>query len=166
MSTFIVLRHALAGDRAEWGSGDRSRPLSREGFQQSLALLEQLDGLPIDQVMTSPFVRCQHTVAPLAAVRRLAVIEAQWLAEGATSTAVRAGLASVDGDTLLCTHGDLVGVILDEIGIDSHLTTGGLELDKAAALVLRLEGRTVVDVVHVPAPVAGRDVETVQSVAI
>ena len=165
MLTLVVLRHALAGDRADWGSGDRARPLSREGFQQSMALVEHLDGIPIDQVMTSPFVRCQHTVAPLAAARRVAVIEQLWLAEGSTPADIRRGLATLDCDTLLCTHGDCVVGILDEVGADvePHARFG---IDKAAALVIRLEGRAVVDVVSLPAPIVGGGAESVRSMAV
>jgi 8-oxo-(d)GTP phosphatase len=163
--TLVVLRHALAGDRATWGGDDRSRPLNREGIRQSLALVEQLGELPINRLLTSPFVRCQHTVAPLAAVRRLPVIEQPWLAEGAAPSEIRRGLSTVDSDTLLCTHGDCVRLIVDEICADGELPTR-FELEKAAALAFRFDDGVVIDAAHVPAPLAGRGIETVRLMAI
>jgi phosphohistidine phosphatase SixA len=162
--TLVVLRHARAGERATWTGLDRARPLNDEGFQQSLALVERLERIPIDQVLTSPFVRCQHTVAPLAAVRRLAVIEQLWLAEATTRTDIRRGLSTIDCDTLLCTHGDNVGVILDEIGADVEVPAR-FELEKAAAFVFRFEHGDVVDVVHLPAPIVRIGFDSVRSMA-
>ena len=67
----IVLRHAAAGDRAAWSDADRWRPLDEIGLGQSLELAGAFDGFAISRIMTSPYVRCQQTVAALAALRRV-----------------------------------------------------------------------------------------------
>jgi 8-oxo-(d)GTP phosphatase len=145
-STLIVLRHASAGDRAVWSTVDRWRPLDRIGLAQSLELDAALDGLPISRIMTSPFVRCQQTVAALAAVRRLPVLDRSWLAEGVAVDRVEQGLATVGRDTLLCTHGETARVLRDLLEVDAT------DLAKGAAWVIRFAGGSVTTVEHVAAP--------------
>jgi phosphohistidine phosphatase SixA len=147
-STVIVLRHAAAGDRAAWPGVDRARPLDRVGLAQSLELTTALDGLPIGSIWTSPFVRCQQTVAAIAALRRLPVNDRHWLAEGVTAARVEQGLATVDGDVLLCTHGETARLVRGVLAADRPLD----DLAKGAAWVFRLAGGVVASVEHMAAP--------------
>ena len=63
----ILLRHASAGDRAEWQGDDVVRPLDKRGHKQALALREALLARGVRRSVSSPYVRCVQTVEPLAA---------------------------------------------------------------------------------------------------
>lgn len=104
----LLVRHASAGDRAEWQGDDRLRPLDEKGTQQAEALVAALDRFPIDRILSSPAVRCVQTVEPLARARNLKVEEVEQLSEdwqwSAGATLVRE-LASED--VVVCGHGGL-----------------------------------------------------------
>ena len=80
--TIYLVRHAKAGDRSQWQLDDWLRPLSRAGRSQARALLDVLHDARFDRVLSSPYLRCVETVAPIAAARRLAIEPDDALAEG------------------------------------------------------------------------------------
>jgi 8-oxo-dGTP diphosphatase len=114
MTVFLV-RHADAKSRANWPHPDETRPLSRKGVRQAEGIKDLLLDRPIRRIVSSPAVRCVDTLAPLASKLGLTVEQSDTLFEGAsTSTAydlVRTS-ARAKGDTVLCTHGDLVPELL------------------------------------------------------
>lgn len=115
----LFVRHAEAGERDRWEGPDGRRPLSPEGEAQAGGLVRLLDQFRIARVLSSPYLRCTQTVAPVAMSRRLDVEATDDLAEGAG----RAGLVLVrsvleaPGDILLCTHGDVMEDVLDGLGV-------------------------------------------------
>ncbi len=129
----ILLRHAWAGSRDDWESDDRDRPLDERGREQARNLVSTLAPFRIDEILTSPYVRCVQTVEPLAAARDLEpqlrgelTEERQW-AEGA------ALLRELSGrDVVVCGHGGLDGALV-----------GAPRWKKGAAFVLDDELRVV-----------------------
>jgi phosphohistidine phosphatase SixA len=117
--TVILLRHASAGDREAWNGDDRLRPLDERGRKQATAVAEELRARGVKHVVSSPYVRCVQTVAPLG----LEVVPDERLAEGAPVEKTRALLASLD-EAVACTHGDVVENVI------------GRSLKKGAAVVL------------------------------
>jgi broad specificity phosphatase PhoE len=122
-TALLVVRHGRAGSRRRWEGPDVERPLSGRGQKQALALVDQLQPYAPKRILTSPFVRCVQTVEPLAREVGLAVETTDALAEGASPGTVSALVADVRGSTaVLCTHGDVIGVLLDVLvgadGID------------------------------------------------
>lgn len=144
----IVLRHALAGDRADWLEDDPTRPLDRHGLAQSYELIDMLAGHRVDRIWTSTYARCQQTIAPLAATRRLPVVDREWLAEDVSIDTVASGLADVPSGTLLCTHGENTLTLGELLAPRQHLG----ELDKGAAWVFEHDGGQLVDLTELPAP--------------
>jgi 8-oxo-dGTP diphosphatase len=67
----LVIRHASAGSPEEWRGDDRERPLDPRGVKQAKKLVRRLADLPIERILTSPYLRCVQTVEPLAAARGL-----------------------------------------------------------------------------------------------
>ncbi len=116
------MRHAKAGDRDRWDAPDDLRPISPRGEVQAGALVKLLAGFEIDRVLSSPYLRCTQTVAPLAAARGLAVEPCDDLAEGEgrAGVALARRLLAEPGFTVLCSHGDVVEEVLDALGIDRH----------------------------------------------
>ncbi len=117
--SLILLRHASAGKREEWYGGDRLRPLDERGRAQAAALGELLRARGVEHVVSSPYVRCTQTVAPLG----LEIIPDERLAEGAPVEATLTLLRELD-NAVACTHGDVIDAVL------------GHSLKKGAAVVL------------------------------
>ena len=134
--TVVLLRHASAGDRLVWSGDDVLRPLDERGRAQALALRDSLLHRGIMLVLSSPYVRCTETVAPLAAHLGVAVELDERLAEGAGGAGARELLAARDG-CVACTHGDIVEELI------------GGPLEKGAAAVLDGELR-LLEVLNAP----------------
>jgi broad specificity phosphatase PhoE len=115
----ILLRHASAGDRDAWQGDDRLRPLDERGRAQALALRDLLRARGVKRVMSSPYVRCTQTVAPLG----LEIVPDERLAEGARLEETLELLRAAD-DAVACTHGDVIEAVL------------GHSLKKGAGVVL------------------------------
>ena len=124
----LLVRHAKAGDREKWDAPDDHRPLTAKGEAQAQALVDLLAGYEIDRVLSSPYLRCTQTVAPLAAARGLAVEPCDDLAEGEGHAGITLArrLLGEAGDTVLCSHGDVVEEVLDAFGVerDEYTRTG------------------------------------------
>ncbi len=73
MGILLLVRHADAGDKRRWDAPDLLRPLSPTGWSQATGLVERLQDYPIERIMSSPAVRCQQTVQPLARDRYLPI---------------------------------------------------------------------------------------------
>ncbi|HZR95709.1 MAG TPA: histidine phosphatase family protein [Gaiellaceae bacterium] len=129
--TVILLRHASAGKRSRWTGDDRLRPLDERGRRQAELLRGVLLGYGVERVLSSPYVRCTQTVAPLG----FDIVPDERLAEGAALTETLALLEEAAG-AVACTHGDVIVNVI------------GRELKKGAAVVL--DGLEIVD--EVPAP--------------
>ena len=74
----LLVRHAHAGNKRHWQRLDSLRPLSVAGQAEAAGRLVRLEDYPIGRVLSSPTVRCQQTVQPLAWPKG-----STWLLEGA-----------------------------------------------------------------------------------
>lgn len=111
-----LVRHAKAGDRSEWDGPDDLRPLSGKGRGQADALARELGERPIKRILSSRYRRCTQTVEPLAALLGLDVETHPALAEEAAIEDTWKLLEELAGnEVVLCTHGNLVGPILDRL---------------------------------------------------
>ncbi|HEU5084114.1 MAG TPA: phosphoglycerate mutase family protein [Acidimicrobiales bacterium] len=112
--TLYVVRHAHAGERSAWVGDDRLRPLSGRGELQSQGLAATLASCDPEQVLSSPARRCVQTVEPLADELGVPVVEDDRLFEGAGVGEIRSLLDQVaNRDAVLCSHGDVIPVLLD-----------------------------------------------------
>ena len=141
----LLVRHAKAGDREKWDAPDDLRPLTPKGEAQAQALVDQLAGYEIDRVLSSPYLRCTQTVAPLAAARGLAVEPCDDLAEGEghAGIALARGLLGGAAYTVLCSHGDVVEEVLDALAVrrEQYTRKGATwVLDEAGARHLAAPG--------------------------
>ncbi|HZS23576.1 MAG TPA: phosphoglycerate mutase family protein [Gaiellaceae bacterium] len=105
--TLVLLRHASAGDRDEWEGDDRLRPLDERGRAQAEALRDVLLARGVRHAVSSPYVRCTQTVAPLG----LEIVPDDRLAEGASRKGTLELLRSLE-DAVACTHGDVIEAVL------------------------------------------------------
>lgn len=154
--TVYLVRHAVAVGRSEWnGDDDRSRPLTKRGQRQAAGLVELLAGADVRRVLTSPALRCAATVAALAATRGIELRHDDALAEGAPvgeAVALARKVAAKRGDSVLCTHGDLVPEVLRELARDGMDWDRDLRFAKGSTWALTFEGDRCIDGRYLPPP--------------
>jgi phosphohistidine phosphatase SixA len=149
-----LIRHAEAGKRERWKGDDRLRPLSKKGRRQALALVDALASVPIQRVLSSPYVRCVQSVEPLAHARRLPVEQSEALAEGAGLEAMLALVRELAGaSAALCTHGDLMDEATDMLVARGVIRPQQVRYQKGGTWLVEEEGGRLLAARYVPAPV-------------
>jgi phosphohistidine phosphatase SixA len=134
----LLVRHAHAVARSEWHGDDWNRELSPRGRAQSRALVPVLREFKPERILSSPYVRCVDTVAPLASGRELKVELDDALAEGAGYEAVRLVRSVPDQVSVLCSHGDVIPEVLGALAREDGLDLGPDPRDeKGSVWVLR-----------------------------
>ena len=114
MGIYLV-READAGGRFSWPGPDRLRPLTSAGWQQAKELADRLDGARIARIVSSPWLRCQQTVLPLAEARQLSIDAELGLGQIASvDRALRIVAEAVD-PTLFCSHPELIYAIIERL---------------------------------------------------
>lgn len=149
-----LVRHADAMARARWPEGDDRRPLTRRGLDQAEALAGRLAGCGARAVISSPALRCLTTVAPLARELALGVEAVPFLAEGTPAEPALAGLLArtAGGTVVACTHGDVLGEVLDALARRGTTFRSSRLLPKAGTWELFVQGGEVSEARLVPAP--------------
>ena len=151
--TVYVVRHAKAGDREEWKGDDRQRPLTKSGVRQAEALAELLEHEPIDNVLSSPFTRCVQTVEPLATQRKLPVEPRRDLEEGSGGESIIRLVQEFRGTNLvLCTHGDLVEELLEQLVQKGLVPRSQAKAEKGSAWVLEEAAGKITGARYLAAP--------------
>jgi 8-oxo-dGTP diphosphatase len=149
--TGYLVRHAKAGSRERWTSPDRDRPLSAAGRLQAAALARLL-APETRAVMSSPYLRCVETVAPLAEAAGLGIEEEDRLAEGADPEWAMEQLASVPA-SVLCTHGDVMASIVTTLAAAGVPMIGGMQWAKAGTWAFDVSHGRIVGGRYLPPPV-------------
>lgn len=142
MVTVLLVRHADAGDRGRWAAPQILRPLTDRGHEQARALVRLGDRFAIEEIASSPAVRCIETVAALAAVLTLDLHLHVALAEGEAPHAALelARPAAEPGRALvLCSHGDLIPAVLELLEADGLDLGPAPRVAKASTWVLEGE---------------------------
>jgi broad specificity phosphatase PhoE len=152
VTTIYLVRHAKAGSRRQWKGNDELRPLSKAGRTQARALAKRLSGAGVARIVSSPYVRCRETVEPLADKSGVELEVSDALAEGATRADSLRFLEKCAGDdTVLCTHGDVLGNLLmhaSHLGVD----LGDDRIEKASVWVLQMADGEVRSAHYEPPP--------------
>jgi 8-oxo-dGTP diphosphatase len=155
-----VVRHVRAGERKSWKEPDELRPISRTGMKQAVKLAAAMVPLGLTRLISSPYLRCTQTFAPLAKALGLEIIVASELAEGEPLAGVEAWVmaAAADGPAALCVHGD------QQIGLVEAFRARGVQVGgdgevafrKASAWRLDVLGGAVRKATYVPPPTGPR----------
>ena len=150
----LLVRHAVALARNLWAGDDTARPLNERGRRQADAMVEKLSPFTIVRVVSSPTVRCVDTVGPVAAAGGLEVAEVEELAEGngAAATAVVQSLVDEEGDVVLCTHGDVIGEVLQALDKDGARLGSEDRCQKGSTWVIGRDGKGRLEGRYIPPP--------------
>lgn len=152
-SAVYLVRHAKAGVRGTWPGADEQRPLTRRGRKQARRLVERFQGLDLERIVSSPFVRCVQTVDPLAAARGLAVEPAAELREGASADELVRAIATLDErPTVACGHGTEIESMIELLHHGGAAIEGARGIAKGSVWVLDREHGRVVSAQYLPAP--------------
>jgi 8-oxo-dGTP diphosphatase len=153
MGAAYVVRHAKAGDRAEWSGDDRMRPLTKSGQRQTEALATMLAGEPIDKILSSGYLRCVQTVEPLGASRKLPVEPVKELEEGAGGESVLRLVQKFRGrNIVLCTHGDVMEELLEGLIGQGLLQRARANMEKGSTWVLEEKDGKITGARYLAAP--------------
>ncbi|MFT5222444.1 MAG: broad specificity phosphatase PhoE [Glaciecola sp.] len=141
----LVIRHAVAGERAQWrGTPDARRPLSGRGRKQANALVKQHKNRPLERLLSSPYDRCIQTLEPLAVERGLQIEVHPALEEGASWKAIRSLLEEVTNqDVALCSHGDVIGTLITHLEKLGAKKPKREQWSKASTWVLEVQGGAI-----------------------
>jgi 8-oxo-dGTP diphosphatase len=150
--TIYVVRHAKAGARDAWEGPDHDRPLSDGGHQQANGLVGLFARRSIEAIGSSPFVRCLQTIEPLARTRGLDIEKRAGLAEGAGTKAIWDLVRSGARDSVICTHGDVVQELLDELDRNGVDLGSNPRLQKGSTWVLEASDGSVKSTAYLPPP--------------
>jgi broad specificity phosphatase PhoE len=149
----LLIRHGHAGSRKEWERPDDQRPLSPKGRRQAEGLVRLLSPWAVQRILTSPFLRCLETVAPLAAEIGVEVEECPDLAEGNGPAALRLVRALVDDKVAFCTHGDVIPEVLVPLADEDRLDLGPRPRQaKGSTWVLESTAGRFVKATYLPPP--------------
>jgi 8-oxo-dGTP diphosphatase len=134
----LVVRHADAGDQRSWKGPDSLRPLSPAGCQQAEGLVFRLEDYPVDRILSSPTLRCQQTMQPLARDRYLKIEPLAALGVDAEPTQVRALFWDRTlRNAVLCTHGEMIGRLLTELVAEGLVQEDPLDWPKGSTWLLQ-----------------------------
>lgn len=146
-----LVRHAEAGDREAWSGSDSERPLTGKGRRQAEALVTYFKLREATKVISSPAVRCVQTVEPLARSLNTKISVDARLFEGEAPTAVLDLIRKLGEDTVLCSHGDIIGGIVFKL-MDEEIAPTDSRFQKASAWRLTCRQGEVVKAQYLPPP--------------
>ena len=153
MPTLYFVRHAKAASRTNWDEDDRARPLTKNGRKQADALVSTLGPYAMSAILSSPYERCVQTVEPLARARRLKVQETRHLAEGARLKGAFRFIEDPElDDTVLCTHGDVIQELIEDLIRRRIVKASHMALDKGSTWAVEVEDGSPVGARYIPAP--------------
>jgi len=145
----LLVRHADAGARGS-DAADALRPLTERGQRQARALVDLLVPLlggpsaaTTVTVRSSPAVRCQDTVAPLAAALGTHVQLDDDLFEGADVGALLARAVQLDAPEVWASHGDVIPELLRLVALRGVDLGEDRSCRKASTWLLEVHGGEV-----------------------
>ena len=153
LSVFYFVRHAKAGSRSHWSGDDRKRPLSKKGLKQAQELITTFANYDITAVYSSPYLRCMQTVEPIARAHRMKVQAEAGLAEGRGLEAAYRFFTDPKADeVVLCTHGDIVWELVEDLTKRRVLPAFREDFDKGSTWVVEVKAGAPVKARYIPAP--------------
>ena len=155
--TLHLVRHATAGHRSPFDGDDLGRQLSEAGHEQAAVLAGFFAQMPVRSVWSSLAERCLQTVTPVAAQHGLEVVPQRFLTEGGRPTdfleALRAE-SPVEGDLVLCSHGDLIPDVLSRLLREGMSVVGPRGCEKGSVWSLETRGRDIVRATYTARPLS------------
>jgi 8-oxo-dGTP diphosphatase len=120
---------------------------------QAQELVTIFANFDISAVYSSPYLRCMQTVEPVARAHRLKVQPEPGLAEGrGLEAAYRLFGDDKLDEVVLCTHGDIMWELVEDLTKRKVLPAFREDLDKGSTWVVQVKGGVPVKARYIPAP--------------
>lgn len=104
------------------------------------------------RLVSSPYVRCRETLGPAGERLGVEVTVDDALTEGARlKDALRLLARHLDDDIALCSHGDVLGSLMDHYAAQGVVVDGD-RVEKASIWVLQVEDADVRKATYLPPP--------------
>ena len=148
--SLLLVRHASAGDRADWDGPDGLRPLDGKGRRQAQRLAEVLPLFGPTAVLSAEPVRCTDTVRPLAERLGLDVLPLPAVGEDEFHKDPQAAISAIEqllavrrepGVTVVCSQGGAIPSMLLALGVRWEGVPDSLWPPAAKGSVWALGGR-------------------------
>jgi len=153
MGKLYLVRHADAGHRRDHDGPDEERPLSERGRRQAEGLSRGLKDSDITRLLSSPYVRCIETLAPLGQRLTLPVEDDARLAEGQGATGALDLAATLrHTSAVFCSHGDVIPDVLDALLARGMKLKDELRWQKASTWALTWDGDRLTKGRYLPPP--------------
>ncbi len=150
-----LIRHAHAGSRSAWDKADHKRPLSPRGEGQAKAVAAALADAGIDELWSSPSLRCRQTLVPLAEATGLEVQVVDVLDEGNDGPPALDALlaAAAEGRVVAaCSHGDVIPAVVATATRRGAELEGPRAISKAGRYVCTVADGQITHILAVPPP--------------
>lgn len=157
-TTVVLVRHGRAGNRADWPGDDLERPLDHRGRRQARALAQLLPGYGPERVVSAPAIRCQQTLAPLAAaLGRTLEVEPAFgeQAYGADPDAALDrlhALARATAPVAVCSQGGAIPGLVRAVAARAGLSLDTDRTRKGSAWALTFAAGRLIDADRIPPP--------------
>jgi phosphohistidine phosphatase SixA len=165
-----LIRHAKAQRRLGWETADGMRPLSAQGQDQAMGLVERFDGVPIARVISSPALRCRQTAEPIAARFARSVEIDPRVGEGASLAGAVSLVRSLNGaPAVIVAHGDLIPELVEKLVPGALALEGGAGCPKGSTWLLLDGANGKPRAAYLPPPRVGAatpDIDTRQRIGI
>ncbi len=118
LRTLLLVRHGVAGRRADWSGPDSRRPLEAEGREQAGRLARLLAHFGVGALHAVDKARCRQTLEPFALASGLAITPTDTFADGAVARDPDAALAALaaivagEATAAICAQGDGIPVLI------------------------------------------------------
>ncbi len=148
----LIVRHAHAGTRGGTDGDDLLRPLSEKGEAQAASIAKLLADRKIKQIWTSRATRCVDTVVPLGLLVDREVQETEQLLEGTDPRDTLSWLTSLTRPVVGCSHGDVIGGLVQLLAEKGVPIEGPLTWPKASIWDIRIKDGTVLEARFIAPP--------------
>lgn len=132
-----LIRHGSAGTPKQGDPKDRDRELSATGKRHAATIGRRLSRIPVERIISSPYIRCRQTLVPLDDMLSIGIEEDERLAEAGKLKDTMALISELRGQAaVLCTHGDNIGDLIGHLAAESVPLEGDLAWQKSSIWTL------------------------------
>jgi len=150
-----IVRHGSAGSRPYANGDDLERPLDMRGREQATRVANHFASADVREIWSSLATRCIETVEPLASDHEINIATFRELTEGAAPIDVIEMLrthAHLEGDLVMCSHGDLIPEVINALYRDGMSVVGARGCEKGSVWTLHTRGRDILRATYTAKP--------------
>jgi len=148
-----LVRHASAGTPKQGDPKDGDRRLSATGKRHAATIGRRLSRIPVERIISSPYIRCRQTLVPLDDMLSIGIEEDERLAEAGKLKDTMALISELRGQAaVLCTHGGNIGDLIRHLATESVPLEGDLAWQKSSIWTLKTGKGRILSGTYQPTP--------------